>query len=113
MTIKTKLEEQSSNLKDKAHDAIDHAKENLVEMQHKAAEKLGDFKDGMQHGTEAFGTETQHLAHEAKDQIGATVNSVTGHIQEFVGHVLDKPALETEGLSRQAEAESQREHAGE
>ena len=113
MTIKTTLEEQSSNLKDKAHDVIDHAKENLSEMQHKAAEKVGDLKDGVQHGTEALGTETQGIAHETRDQLGATVNSVTGHIQEFVGHILDKPALEAEGLARQAEAELQREHSGE
>lgn len=113
MTIKTQLQEQSSNLKDKAHDVIDHAKENLTEIQHKTAEKVGDLKDGMQHSTEAIGTETQHLAHETKDQLGATVNSVTGHIQEFVGHLLDKPALEAEGLARQAEAELQREHSGE
>jgi len=113
MTIKTTIEEQSSNLKDKAYDAIDHAKENLTEMQHKAAEKVGDLKDGMQHGTEALGTETQGLAHETKDQLGATVKSVTGYIQEFVGHVLDKPALEAEGLARQAEADIQREHSGE
>jgi uncharacterized protein YjbJ (UPF0337 family) len=113
MTIKTQLQQQSANLKDKAHDAVDHAKENLSEMQHKAAEKVGDLKDGMQHGTEALGSETQHLAHETKDQMGATVNSVTGYVQEFVGHLLDKPALEAEGLSRQAEADLQREHSGE
>ena len=113
MTIKTQLEENSSSLKDRAYDALDHAKENLTEIQHKTAEKVGDLKDGMQHGTEALGSETQHLAHETKDQIGATVNSLTGHIQEFVGHILDKPALEAEGLARQAEAELQREHSGE
>jgi len=113
MSIQTKIEEQSSNLKDKATDVLDNAKENLSEIQHKTAEKVGDLKDGVQHGTEAFGTETQHLAHETKDQMGATVNSVTGYIQEFVGHILDKPALEAEGLARQAEAEIQREHSGE
>ena len=113
MSIQRKIEEQSSNLKDKAPDAFDHAKENLSEIQHKTAEKVGDIKDGMQHSTESLGTETQHLAHETKDQMGATVNSVTGHIQEFVGHLLDKPALEAEGLARQAEAELQREHSGE
>ena len=113
MSIQTKIEEQSSNLKDKATDILDNAKENLSEIQHKTAEKVGDLKDGVQHGTEAFGTETQHLAHETKDQMGATVNSVTGYIQEFVGHILDKPALEAEGLARQAEAEIQREHSGE
>ena len=85
----------------------------MSEIQHKTAEKVGDLKDGVQHGTESLGTETQHLAHETKDQLGATVNSVTGHIQEFVGHILDKPALEAEGLARQAEAELQREHSGE
>lgn len=113
MTIQTRIEEESSNLKDKAIDAIDHARENLSEIQHKTAEKVGDIKDGMQHSTEALGTETQQLAHETKDQMGATVNSVTGHIQEFIGHILDKPALEAEGLARQAEAELQREHSGE
>ncbi len=113
MTIKTQPEENSSNLKDKVHDAIDHAKENLSEIQHKSAEKVSDLKDGMQHGTEALGAETRHLANETKDQMGATVNSLTGHIQEFVGHILDKPALEAEGLARQAEAELQREHSGE
>lgn len=113
MTIRAKIEEQSSNLKDKAADVVDHAKENLSEIQHKTAEKVADLRDGVQHGTESLGTETQHLAHETKDQLGATVNSVTGHIQEFVGHLLDKPALEAEGLARQAEAEIQREHSGE
>lgn len=113
MNLKTQLQEQTNHAKEKAEATIEQVKESASELKEKASDKAGELKEITQHRAEELSADGRSVVVETKDQLGATVKSVTGHIEEFVGRVLDNPAIEAEGLARQAEAKIQREHAGE
>ena len=110
MNIQDQLHEQSDVLKEKTETAVEQVKESLENLQEKLGEQARGVQDNVQNTTTKLAADGQSLASGVQEQVGAALQDVTGHVQAVVGRITDNPALEAEGLARQAEAEIVREH---